>query len=278
MIDNISELSKLTRAQFEQECQSRIDHIYLGNNTVLCKVLGGRKIYVDSRDVSLAPHLIMDGFWESWITLAFAKIIRPGFTCVDLGANYGYYSILMSELAGFEGRTIAIEANPEVGKYLTFTSMLNGGRFEVVQTAASNTNGEVTLTVTEQQFGGSTIIERQPAEGTYQIKVPTVTIDELLEQKKVSQLDFIKIDVEGVEPMVLEGMKDTLKNNPRLQMIVEYSPCMYSDAQAYTEYLFSTFIVHEVGFNSQFTELSKKDMNKLLNIPGHTDLFLKVKR
>ncbi len=278
MLYNILEFGKLDRAHFEFECQSRTDHIYLGNNTVLCKALGGRKIYVDARDISLAPHLIMDGFWESWVTLAFTKIIQPGFTCIDLGANYGYYSILMSELSGDQGKTIAIEANPEIASYLSATCMLNGSRFNVVQKAVSNFNGEVTLTITEKLYGGSTIINREPTPDTYQIKVPAVTLDHLAEQYKLSKIDFIKIDVEGVEPLILEGMNKILEKNPQLQMIVEYSPCMYSDAKSYTEYLFSNFLVYEVGFDSNFHQLDKKDIMRLLEIPGHTDLYLRQKR
>lgn len=154
---SLQNIKNFTRSQFEEACFANVDHIYLGNNTVLCNVLGRYKMYVDSSDLGISPHLIMSGFWESWLSLLFAQIIKPGDVCMDIGANFGYYSILMSELAGDRGRTISVEANPNTAYHLKNTSFLNGGRFDVVQAAISDKKGEVVLTVTEKHIGGATI-------------------------------------------------------------------------------------------------------------------------
>ena len=55
-------------------------------------------------DLMLGPRLILDGFWEAWVTLAIGRHIQPGFHCVDVGANYGYYSLVMAAAAGATGR------------------------------------------------------------------------------------------------------------------------------------------------------------------------------
>ncbi len=65
---------------------------YLGDETALCRVLGRYKMFVDTSDNSLSPHLMLDGYWEMWLTEALARAIRPGMTVVDVGANLGYFT------------------------------------------------------------------------------------------------------------------------------------------------------------------------------------------
>mgnify|MGYP000480605237 CR=1 FL=1 len=51
---------------------------------MLCRILGEYLAFVDARDHMLGPRLVLDGFWEAWVTLAFARYMQPGFHCVDL--------------------------------------------------------------------------------------------------------------------------------------------------------------------------------------------------
>lgn len=272
---SLQNIKNFTRSQFEEACFANVDHIYLGNNTVLCNVLGRYKMYVDSSDLGISPHLIMSGFWESWLSLLFAQIIKPGDVCMDIGANFGYYSILMSELAGDRGRTISVEANPNTAYHLKNTSFLNGGRFDVVQAAISDKKGEVVLTVTEKHIGGATIKKNELTESP--VAVPAITIDELVEQKKLSSVNVMKIDVEGVEPWVFMGMTETLKRNPDIQLIIEYSPSLYEDAKGFTEFLMSRFTVYQATHVDVLTELRPSDIPRISSIPYHTDLYLKKK-
>jgi len=55
-----------------------------------------------------------DGFWESWVTVAVARHLQAGMCCVDVGANYGYYTLLMASFVGPEGRIIACEPIPSL--------------------------------------------------------------------------------------------------------------------------------------------------------------------
>ncbi|MGN6491230.1 MAG: FkbM family methyltransferase [Agriterribacter sp.] len=274
---DIHSIKHFSRAEFEQACFNNADHVYIGNNTVLCTVLGRYKMYVDSTDLGISPHLMLSGFWESWLSLLFAQIIQPGSVCLDVGANFGYYSVLMSELCGDKGKTIAVEANPKIAKLLQFTSFANGGRFEVMQSAISNKRGEAIMTITEHQLGGGTIQPNEIASGKSQIAVPTLTIDELVKEKGLPRVDIMKIDVEGVEPEVFEGMIETIDKNPQLQIIMEYSPAIYPDARKFTEFLFSNFIVYQATHVDHITELKFSDIQKLLSLKFHTDLYLKRK-
>lgn len=272
---NVNEIKNLTRSEFEAGCIQNVDHLYIGNDTVLCKVLARHKMYVDTKDMGIAPHLIMDGYWESWLSLLMAQIIRPGFICLDIGANFGYFSILMSELAGETGRTLVLEPNPRIAELLRATSFVNGNHFEVLQMAMSDKKGEAVLTITDRELGGGTIKPNDLVPGRSQVAVPTISVDELVKEKNLPRVDLMKIDVEGVEPLVFQGMKETIANNPDIQIIVEYSPSIYTNAQEFTEYLFDTFTVYQAKNVDSILKLSKADIPRLLSIPDHTDLYLK---
>jgi len=279
-MDNIlnpGEISNMSRSEFEDSCMYHTDHLYIGDKTVLCKVLTRYKMYVDAMDMGIAPHLIMDGYWESWITKLLAQIIQPGHTCIDVGANFGYFSILMSELSGSTGQTIAIEPNPRIAELLRATRFVNGGKFKVIESAIANKKGEAILTINERELGGGTIKVNELTKGYSQVPVQTISLDELAKENGLTKVDIIKIDVEGVEPVVFEGMQEILKANPGIQIIVEYSPSIYEDAEKFTKYLFSTFSVARIKDFVEIIELEKQDMPSLLKITDHADLYLRLK-
>ena len=234
-------------------------------------------MYVDATDSGIAPHLIMDGYWESWLTLLFANIIKPGHVCIDIGANFGYFSILMSELAGNSGKTISVEANPRIAEFLKLTRLVNGGKFTLVQSAISDKKGEAIMTITDHELGGGTIKPNELIAGRTQVSVPTISVDELLEERNIQKVDIMKIDVEGVEPLVFKGMTQTLKRNPDLQLIIEYSPSIYDNAHEFTEFIFSRFKVYQATNVEVITELKQSDISWLCALPSHTDLYLTKK-
>ena len=92
--------------------------LYLGDQMVLCRVLGKYLMYADSQETGITPHLAMDGYWESWITLALARTVRPGWHCLDVGANHGYYTLVLADGAGPEGRVSPIEPTPRLAELL----------------------------------------------------------------------------------------------------------------------------------------------------------------
>ncbi len=67
---------------------------------LLCRLLGDYLACVDDRDLMLGPRLVLDGFWESWVTLAIARHLQRGCWCVDVGPNYGSYTLLMAGACG----------------------------------------------------------------------------------------------------------------------------------------------------------------------------------
>src|SRR5688500_10243311 len=96
------------RSLLESTSHSQSRAIALNHsNIALCLVLGRYSMYVDTVDQYISPHLMLDGYWESWVTLAMAKIIKPNWVCTDVGSCMGYYTILMADAVGPGGKVFA---------------------------------------------------------------------------------------------------------------------------------------------------------------------------
>jgi FkbM family methyltransferase len=195
---------------------------YLGDHLAVCRVLGNMKMFVDTRDHVLAPHLMTDGYWESWITLAMLRALKPGMVAVDVGANYGYYTILMGRSVGRTGKVVAFEPNPHLATLMRKSLWISGIRQidEVREEAAYSTTGEqVRFFIPDARPMNARVVDEAPYAGTM-IDVPTVRLDDVLPEK----VDFIKIDAEGGEREIWRGMSKTIENNPQLQIFLEFNP------------------------------------------------------
>lgn len=276
---DIRDISTLDGASFERTCQQYARFSFLETNCTLCRVLAKYKMFVDPKDKGIVPHLMMDGFWETWVTQFMAQIIESGDVCIDVGANFGYYSILMSALSGSEGRVIAVEPNSDIANMLRHTSRLNYPYFEVAEVALSETVGNAELIVPLGYMGGASIVQQTVMEKfkTEIQKVQTLSLDALAEQSGITRVDVIKIDVEGVEPLVFKGMKQVLKNSPGIKIIMEYSPHLYEDAAGFTHYLFKEFNVYRLKDVEKITRLQRRDIPSLVALRDHTDLYLQKK-
>lgn len=195
---------------------------YLGDHLAVCRVLGNMKMFVDTRDHVLAPHLVTDGYWESWITLAMLRALKPGMVAVDVGANYGYYTILMGRCVGRTGKVISFEPNPHLATLMRKSLWISGIRLidEVHEEAAYSTTGEqVRFFIPDERPMNARVVDEAPYAGTM-IDVPTVRLDDVLPER----VDFIKIDAEGGEREIWRGMTRTIANNPQLQIFLEFNP------------------------------------------------------
>ena len=192
----------------------------------LTKVLNRFLMYVESRDMSVAPYLVTDGCWEKCITDAMIARLKPGLTVVDVGANYGYYTLLSAGIVGTSGRVFAFEPNPR-----TFGLLIKNIRVNwfspIVQAhplAASNSRKQVELHVLREFQGGTSLFvpeivpETEPPRNERPI-VKAVPLDEIIQDK----VDLVKIDAEGSEPHVFEGMQKILERSPHLTIFMEFN-------------------------------------------------------
>lgn len=100
--------------------------VYLGDFTALARLRTGHKSYVDTRDVGIASHLMMDGHQEPWVERVLIKALKPGMTFCDIGANFGYYTLLGANAVGSGGKVFAFECNPRLFNLLNQSVLVNG--------------------------------------------------------------------------------------------------------------------------------------------------------
>jgi FkbM family methyltransferase len=241
-------IARLPRGIVEQASRRLVSPLYLGDEVALCRVLTRYKMYIDARDQDFGAHLLVDGYWESWATQFVARTVRPGWTVADVGANHGYYALLLADLVGPSGRVFAIEPNPSTAALMKRSLALNGfaARSTVCEVAAGGPGeGEGSLWVPEWSPGHaalSPIAEAPP--GMASFKVPVATLDSLIGAGR--RLDFLKIDAEGAEERVVAGMERLIAHRPA--MVLEFAAGRYADPAAFVDRLAAVYgAVREVG-------------------------------
>ncbi len=204
--------------------------VYLANDRVLIRTLFGHKLIVDTRDVSLAPSLLLNGTWEPGTSRAVVRALRPGMRAVEVGANLGWYSILIASAVGPTGFLEAFEANPSVLELLRTNLNVNGllGSVRVHPVAVTDHAGTITLHVPVRHQGAPSTLDvvarhlEQLGDPAEALSVPAVRLDDVL--KDGPPIDFLKMDIEGGEPFALDGMGELIARSPGLRMVLEFAP------------------------------------------------------
>lgn len=206
--------------EFRKRCQTT----YLGDGVALCRVLGRFHMFVQTTDVGFAVHVMHTGAWEMPLTEFMTRTVSRGMRVLDVGANFGYYSLLMSELVGHEGRCTAFEPNLDVAKLLKRSLAVNGfgSRSHVFELALTDGDrGPMQFFIPHTEPKNARLETKVPewlkGEGRC-VDVPTRSLDVLAPE--LGKVDFIKIDAEGAEMAILEGMKGLLRDQ-RPDLVIE---------------------------------------------------------
>ncbi|MGB9467190.1 MAG: FkbM family methyltransferase, partial [Candidatus Acidiferrum sp.] len=151
------------------------------------------------------------------------RLLRPGMTVVDIGAHHGLYTLLAAKRVGRQGRVIAFEPSPRECRRLAKHLRLNRCTNVDVETCAvGNVTGEADLYwVDGFRDWGNSLRPPEVPEPTRRVRVPVRTLDDVLAERGIDHVDFIKLDTEGGEMAVLEGAKRLLQTAPRPAILAE---------------------------------------------------------
>jgi FkbM family methyltransferase len=179
------------------------------------------KLYLDEsrpNEKPIVEYLQAGVSFEPDVANVLVKVLAEGDVAVDVGANIGYLTVLASLLVGPTGHVVSFEPDAENLARLRANLALNECRnVTVMEKAVTNRVGEIEFFINSDNSGGNALWDPSQFPGNEKslaalkrITVPGTTLDAEWEQLRLPAPKLIKIDTEGAEQRVLEGMRDML--------------------------------------------------------------------
>lgn len=184
------------------------------DNVIESPRVRGRVFYTLKKDVFVGRTLQEGRYWEEWMFDYIRKHYVPGTDMIDIGGNMGTTTLLMEEVLDRDCQVHVFE--PIYHKILKKTldaNEISRSRVVLYEYGVGKTNTVVTCSVDHwgdhKNFGGASLLTPTEA-GGLQVDIPVVSIDSLRLKRKVS---VVKIDVEGMELDVLDGMMGLIERD-----------------------------------------------------------------
>lgn len=244
-------------------------------DTALCRVLNKFKMYVDVRDQGISPHLLLDGFWESWVTVAMIRMLQPGMRVVNVGANVGYFTLLFCELVGPGGRVLAVEPQEDIHELLVRNIHVNGYS-EWAKTflgAAGARPGYAEVLLDDVRFKNATMeyvdLGETPKSTDYLVQ--SLPLDAICAAAWGTEElpDIVFVDAEGTEPEVFAGMSRT-KRKPGSKLVLEFSASRYSNALEFAKQLEEEYLLSEISTEASDGSLKPVSPEELAAVKDFT--------
>lgn len=157
-------------------------------------------------------ELLYHAHWNKYYEYEKEKIksfVKKGSAVIDVGGNLGFYTIILSELVGENGKVYTFEPSPECYKKLNKSVSINNlENVEIVNLGLGEEEKKAELFYNPDQTGLSSIV-RQVSDNTVSEEIRITTLDRLLDKIHLD-ISLIKIDTEGYEPHVLAGGRKLL--------------------------------------------------------------------
>lgn len=224
-------LLELIRAQYE--CRDRLNFlvsshsVYMGEDTTMTWLNEGHPFFVDTRDRGAGLNYLRMGGDEPWNKHQIVSNLKPNSSFVDIGANHGYFTILAGQTR-LEGlRVHAFEPNPRMRELLFWNCRLNAlaDFVQIYGLALSDSCGEGELAWNSDFPGGGALSlkDHHPTTKTEVIKsVPVATLDSVYRDSR--PISVMKIDAEGAEFSIMNGMRETSAASADCTVILEWLP------------------------------------------------------
>ncbi len=258
-LDSLAKAQAITEQKLSaiQEQQTRFNNLQIiavSESETIAKLLNGLKIYLDPRDISVAPHLALDGIWEPHITAAWMSVLEEGDTVIDIGANFGYYGLIAAhQYSRAKSKIIFLEANPDFIPYIkkSLEANFHLDRFQVENLAVAETEGTVILNILKGYTGSSSIypiahIDRymhgkMRLELDKKVRVQSTSIDSYCLSHDIGEVNLIKMDIEGYEDRAYQGMRQTVLRNSKISLFVEFTAQSYDKPQDFYRQMLKDF-------------------------------------
>lgn len=270
--EGIVELSKSIKRFISNRTPSVIPHLKItyikfnSNDGLIEKEVEGARMILRSDEAGIHQDILVSETREPASTEMFKSLLE-GFSekhgddifLFDIGANIGYYVLLEASLLGDQSRIVAVEPEPTNVKDLRKNVSLNDfENVDIWQKAAGSERGSVKLKVGDKSNLHSVVSE--PTTNESVISVESVSVDSLVNEYDLPNQTpiVVRIDVEGYEKNVVEGMKNLLNSNNPLVIFVEIHSSKISRSEE--EYIFQ--MLEDNGVELKFVSYDGGDTGK----------------
>jgi FkbM family methyltransferase len=209
----------------------------------------GHTYYIQPHDKIITPVLLDWGVWERSESQELAETLRTGDTFIDVGGDFGWYTVIGAKAVGPTGRVIVFEPIPENLDYLRRNVAANRCENVTVEALAlSNKRAKLTFHLSEKNLADHSMLESGDRSGGT-LEVEATTLDEYLKDYS-GKIALIKIDTQGAEGYIVDGMAQTMAMHPEMAILIEYTP----SALRQTGYDPEAFVrkFHEQGYDVRY--------------------------
>lgn len=205
------------------------------------KTLFGDKVKCNTRDF-IQNKIFYFGQWEPRLTAYLLNKIPNDGIFLDIGANIGYFSLLASHRYR---KVISFEASSKIFQLLIDNIKLNSREnITAHQVAIGKEEREVYINLGPDSNIGTTSISTEHGPSTVE-NVKMAPFQVFLTMEELADVRFIKIDIEGAEPSVIEGLVDSLPNmHSSLELVIEVTPSSDPKEQIAREKMFESLLAH----------------------------------
>ncbi|HET7218232.1 MAG TPA: FkbM family methyltransferase [Vicinamibacterales bacterium] len=203
--------------------------------------LGGASFICDLQD-TISREVCLTGRYEPQETQLALHLLQPGMTVVDVGANWGYFTLACAHVVGAAGRVLALEPHPRLMAMLSENVRVNGlSQVEPLMMAAGAGAGRRGFIAFDER-GGNWGLTRtaQPAEAA-DFDSEITTIDALIDERRWPHVDLLKMDIEGAEAEALTGMAGGFARRRYRFVLLECHPAQITAAGATMEECLAIF-------------------------------------
>jgi len=218
-------------------------------------------------DEVMAPFIGTNGVWDANEFKWLEENVKPGDNCLNIGANVGYFSILMSRLVGPEGNVKAFEPNKLLFKYFKRNCQNQKTRnVEFYPYAIGDKNGHALFYENKKNFGDGRIFNpmmtqvggsSEMAGFDLKLKPKKVRIRKL-DDLKINKINVVLIDTQGSDHLVIKGMENIIKES-RPKILTEFVPGWIVDQGGNPLKVLEEY--KSYGYNLKLIDYPEKDNN-----------------
>lgn len=246
------------------------------------KIFGKYIFYYLVNDKYVGQRIALEKY-EPYETQLILRQTKKGNIVIDVGANIGYYTVLLADKVGKTGKVYAFEpdkVNFEILKKNIEANNLKN--VEIINAAVGSKAGKLKLHKSKENLGDHKLYKTplgsaaSPLDEGETVKI--IKLDDFIKEK----MDLMKIDTQGWEPEVIEGAKKIISKNKPI-MFLEYSPASYQIAKLDGQKMIKNLrkIYKNIWWIDEwlyiYKNLKQKEIDKICatNKTGYADLWMK---